>query len=512
MFTLTLKSFSIKQPKVFGESRTQVVLASILMLAMPPVFAFDFNDVLKEAQKLAKQPFDDGYKKVPESLRKLEFAKWAMINPIPEKAVWAEEDLPFRVEFFHVGMQFSQPVSISVIDGNQVLPIHFSKDYFDYGQSGVRDLVPEDVGFAGFRLKTPLHKPNQSDEVLSFIGASYFRAIGQDQHYGLSARGVAIDTGLPPKPEEFPYFKSFWLEKPKPVAKSMKIYALLNGESLTGAYAFQFTPGKDALMLVKAVLLPRKPMEKLGLAPMTSMFVHGENMPIARAKVTAEVHDSDGLLVHHASGEWLWRPLVNPKNLFINRFVDQNPKGFGLLQRDRDPNHYQDPHYEYHKRPSLWIEPEGDWGKGSVELVHIPSDSDFNDNIVAYWVPEEKAVPGKPIQISYKQRWFLDDVILPPTGQIRATTIHKTAQRTEMLIDFARGNLEKVPESALEASVQVGNGAKVLTKRLDKLADFWRLTLFIEKESQDPVEIRAYLKHKDKMDAVTETFSYALVD
>jgi glucans biosynthesis protein len=147
-----------------------------------------------------------------------------------------------------------------------------------------------------------------------------------------------------------------------------------------------------------------------------------------------------------------------------------------------------------------------------VELVQIPSDSDFNDNIVAYWVPEEKAVPGKPIQISYKQRWFLDDVILPPTGQIRATTIHKTAQRTEMLIDFARGNLEKVPENALEASVQVGNGAKVLTKRLDKLADFWRLTLFIEKESQNPVEMRAYLKHKDKMDAVTETFSYALVD
>ena len=512
MFTLALKSFSIRQLKIFGESHTQTVFASILMLAMPTVFAFDFNDVLQKAQKLAQQPFDDGHEKVPEALRKLEFAKWAMISPVPEKALWAKENLPFRVEFFHPGMQFSQPVSVSVIDGDQVVPIHFSKDYFDYGQSGVRDLVPDDVGFAGFRLRTPLHQPNQPDEVLSFIGASYFRVLGKDQHYGLSARGVAINTGMPPKPEEFPYFKSFWLEKPKPDTKSMKIYALLNGESLTGAYAFQFTPGKDALMLVKAVLLPRKPIEKLGLAPLTSMFVHGENMPVARAKVTAEVHDSDGILIHHSSGEWLWRPLMNPKALLINRFTDKNLLGFGLLQRDRDPNHYQDPHYEYHKRPSLWIEPQGSWGNGSVELVHIPSDSDFNDNIVAYWVPEEKPVPGKPIQIAYKQRWFLDDASLPPTGQIRATTVHKTAQRTEMLIDFARGNLDQVSENALEASVQVGQGAKVLARRLDKIADFWRLTLFIEKESQDPVEMRAYLKHKGKMDAVTETFSYVLAD
>ncbi len=494
-----------------------MLVIMLCFLAMQPVFAFDFNDVLKEATTLANEPFDDGHEKVPEALRKLEFAKWAMITPIPEKALWVKEGLPFRVEFFHVGMQFSQPVSISVIDGNKVVPIHFSKDDFDYGQSGVRDVVPEDVGFAGFRLRFPMHQENQYDEVLSFIGASYFRAIGPDQHYGLSARGVAINTGMPPKPEEFPYFKSFWLEKPNPDAKSMKIYALLNGESLTGAYEFQFTPGKDPLMkdplmLVKAVLLPRKPIEKIGLAPMTSMFVHGENMPVARAKVTAEVHDSDGLLVHHASDEWLWRPLFNPKVLWINRFIDQNPKAFGLFQRDRDPDHYQDPHYEYHKRPSLWIEPQGKWGKGAVELVQIPSDSDFNDNIVAYWVPAEKAVPGKPIHITYKQRWFLDDPALPPTGQTLASQVRKNGQRTEVVIDFGRGNLEKIDDNALEARLHLGKGATLIRQRLDKITDFWRLTVVLQKKIADPVEIRAYLKHKDKNDAVTETFSYAIAD
>ena len=255
--------------------------------------------------------------------------------------------------------------------------------------------MPDNLGFAGFRIHYPINKPDYHDEVAVFVGASYFRAVGQRMNYGLSARGLAIDTVLP-SGEEFPYFRKFWIHEPQPDAKEISLYALLDGPSVAGAYHFVIHPGKETVIDVKLTLFLRKPVAKLGIAPMTSMFHHGEN---SYAKVMddfrPEIHDSDGLMIATATGEWIWRPLVNPKTLLVNSFQVNNPAGFGLSQRDLDFDHYQDLESNYENRPSLWISPVGNWGEGRVELIQIPTDKEVYDNIVAFFVPSKLPEKGE---------------------------------------------------------------------------------------------------------------------
>ena len=250
----------------------------------------------------------------------------------------------------------------------------------------------------------PLNSPTYYDELVSFLGASYFRGLGKGQKYGLSARGLAIDTAVQTG-EEFPIFREFWLQRPKRGDKSVTVYALLDSPSVVGAYTFIITPGKRTVMDVDAVLIPRKKINKIGIAPLTSMFLFGENTKNRFDDHRPEVHDSDGLLIWNGNSEVLWRPLDNSKYLRISSFLDNNPKGFGLMQRDRNPEHYLDFEADYELRPSAWVEPKGNWGKGMVQLVEIPSIQEIHDNIVAYWVPDEEVVPGKPLNYSYRLYW-----------------------------------------------------------------------------------------------------------
>jgi glucans biosynthesis protein len=226
------------------------------------------------------------------------------------------------------------------------------------------------------------------------LGASYFRVVGKDQVYGLSARGMAIDTALP-SGEEFPRFTEFWIERPKPGEKQLVIFALLDSPRATGAYRLTLRPGTDTIVDVKSQMYLRDKVTKLGIAPLTSMFLFGANQPSKVLNYRRELHDSSGLSIHAGNGEWIWRPLNNPKHLSVSNFTVENPRGFGLLQRGRNFSHYEDLDDNYDKRPSAWIEPEGDWGKGSVDLVEIPTADETNDNIVAFWSPEKLPEPGK---------------------------------------------------------------------------------------------------------------------
>ena len=256
------------------------------------------------------------------------------------------------------------------------------------------------MGYAGFRLHYPLNTTEYYDELISFLGASYFRALGKGQKYGLSARGLAIDTAVQTG-EEFPVFKEFWLKKPLRKDSNITLYALLDSPSVAGAYTFIITPGLNTTVDVDAVLFPRKPIGKLGIAPLTSMYLFGENSKNRFDDHRPEVHDSDGLLVWNGNDEWLWRPLDNSKYLRVSSFSDNNPKGFGLMQRDRKPEHYMDFEAMYEQRPSVWVEPLDDWGKGVVQLVEIPSVQEIHDNIVAFWIPNQKIEPGKEYRFRY---------------------------------------------------------------------------------------------------------------
>ena len=512
-----------------------LLLLSVFLLAFGGCFsqgealaaksAFSFQSVVQEAKKLAEEPYKSPKGEVPGALLGDNYDQWRNIRFRPDRSLWRKEGLPFTLQFFHPGLYYDRTVALYTISPKaEVKPIPFSKDLFTYPSEEVATLVPENLGFAGFRIHYPINKPHYHDEVAVFVGASYFRAVAQNMNYGLSARGLAIDTVLP-SGEEFPDFRKFWIHEPEPDAKDIRFYALLDGPSVTGAYHFVIRPGKQTLMDVELTLFLRKPVAKLGIAPMTSMFHHGEN---SYAKVMddfrPEVHDSDGLLIATASGEWIWRPLVNPKTLFVNSFQVNNPLGFGLYQRDLDFDHYQDLESNYENRPSLWIRPVGSWGEGRIELIQIPTDKEVYDNIVAFFVPSKIPGKGEPFSLAYQTIWhYATDGQRPPAGRVVATRVARAKGEgaRKFVIDFAGPPLNSLPEDkAVEGIITVGPGAKFLEHQVykNRATGGWRLVFQILRDESispdkdhprgnSPVEIRAFLKLGD--DVLTETWSYA---
>ena len=378
----------------------RVLLSSLLVAcAAQTARAFGLEDVAKRAKQLAASAYADPRGNVPRWLLDLNYDQYRDIRFRPERALWHDRKLPFSVQFFHPGFFYDRTVIIHVVSGSgAVSPVNFSPDQFDYGRNNFEGRVPQDLGYAGFRIHYPIKSTSYHDEVAAFLGASYFRAVGRDQVYGLSARGVAINTALS-SGEEFPWFREFWLVQPAPGAQELTLYALLDSPSATGAYRFVVAPGPQTHVDVEMRLFPRTPLGKLGIAPLTSMFLHGENGAGEVADYRPEVHDSDGLLVSASSGEWLWRPLQNPQDLSVTSFELVSPRGFGLVQRDRDFDHYQDIEARPDLRPSAWVQPKGEWGAGRVELVEIPTRNDTNNNIVAYWVPQATASTNTPVSL-----------------------------------------------------------------------------------------------------------------
>ncbi len=365
---------------------------------------FNKEQLVEIAKKLSQKAYEKPVDNLPEELKNLDYDQHRDIRFVRENGPWYNKKLPFEVQFFHLGSMFQISVPINEIVNGKVQPIKYSSEFFNYGKNKLDTDALKNVGYAGFRLHYPLNTRQYYDELISFLGASYFRALAVGQKYGISARGLAIDTAVQTG-EEFPIFKEFWLKRPKRYDQSIEVYALLDSPSVTGAYVFVITPGMNTTIKVDATLFPRKDINKLGVAPLTSMYLFGENSKNKFDDHRPEVHDSDGLLVWNGSGEWLWRPLDNSKYLRISSFSDNNPKGFGLMQRDRNPEHYMDFEAIYEQRPSVWVEPLEAWGKGVVQLVEIPSVQEIHDNIVAYWVPDEKIKAGKEYHYSYMLHW-----------------------------------------------------------------------------------------------------------
>ena len=365
---------------------------------------FNKKQLVEIARNLAEKAYEKPADNLPEELKNLNYDQHRDIRFVRENGPWYNKKLPFEVQFFHLGSMFQISVPINEIVNGKVQPIKYSSDFFNYGKNKLDTDALENVGYAGFRLHYPLNTRQYYDELISFLGASYFRALAVGQKYGISARGLAIDTAVQTG-EEFPIFKEFWLKRPKHNDQSIKVYALLDSPSVTGAYVFVITPGMNTTIKVDATLFPRKDINKLGVAPLTSMYLFGENSKNKFDDHRPEVHDSDGLLIWNGNDEWLWRPLDNSKYLRISSFADNNPKGFGLMQRDRNPEHYIDFEAMYEQRPSVWVEPLANWGKGVVQLVEIPSIQEIHDNIVAYWIPEEKIRAGKEYNFKYMLHW-----------------------------------------------------------------------------------------------------------
>ncbi|SMP45951.1 glucan biosynthesis protein G [Noviherbaspirillum suwonense] len=491
-------------------------VALALLALQPQAWAFNFEDVASQAKTLAASPYKKPKGELPKALQDLGYDQYRDIRFNPDKALWRDAKLPFEVAFFHPGRIFDTPVRINEVVGKAVRPIAFDPKSFNYGANKINPKDMNGLDFAGFRVHYPVNTPKYKDEVLVFLGASYFRAVGKDQRYGLSTRGLAIDTALN-SGEEFPLFTDFWIERPEAGAKELVIYALLNSRRMTGAYRFLLRPGVDTAVDVKSRLFARENITKVGLAPLTSMFFSGENQRSPAEDFRPEVHDSDGLSVESGTGEWIWRPLLNPKKLLVTSYALSNPGGFGMMQRDRDFTSYQDLESRFELRPSAWVEPKGKWGSGRVELVQIPTPDETNDNIVTYWVPDAPPKPGVPFDFEYRLLWQKDKERKPPLSWVTQTRrghgyLRKPDDSIALLVDFEGPALAKLPADAKpEAVVSVdGNGKLLETHTIrNEATGGWRIALRMTRnDTSKPVELRGFLRNNNL--TLSETWSYIL--
>lgn len=486
---------------------------------VPPIHpnqghAFNAEWLREQARQLAATAYRPPGKITVPALTGLGWNEYQDIRFRPTQAFWRDKGLAFQIRFFHLGYYFLHPVTIHEVVDGQARPISFSQELFDYGRNRFEAALPADFGFAGFRIH--YHTDFERDMV-AFLGASYFRAVDSQMQYGISARGLAIDTALPGG-EEFPVFKSFWIARPEPGQSTLTVHALLDSPSIAGAYSFRIHPGRTTLMDIEAVLYPRKGIKRLGLAPLTSMYHHGENDRRMADDFRPEVHDSDGLAILRGNGERIWRPLVNPAKLRVNVYADENPRGFGLLQRDRHFPNYQEDGVYYNRRPNLWVEPRGDWGRGVIYLVEIPADEEIVDNVVAFWTPERPAEPGREMRLAYRLHWGSEvPDVLSPVARVVATRLglggapgpqKRPPQSRKFVIDFAGGPLELLTKnSTIEPVITVSRGTIVnpVIHRVEDL-NIWRTEFDLHWEGRDPIDLRCYLRLHSS--ALTETWSY----
>ena len=504
---------------MIGAGRVVILGSFLLVLALvagaaAEAQAFGLDDVAGQAAKLAATPYRKPNRELPRTIKALDYDQFRDIRFRPERAMWRNSKLPFEIMFFHRGWFYQEPVIIHEVTSQGIRDVDFDPDAFDYGRNKIDRAETKGMGFAGFRVHYPVNTPGYKDEVLVFLGASYFRALGQGQRFGLSARGLAIDTAEN-SGEEFPYFVEFWIERPAPTARELTIYALLDSPRATGAYRFVLRPGVTTMLEVDGKLFLRKNVAKLGLAPLTSMFFFGGNQAPAREDYRPEVHDSDGLSIREASGGWVWRPLVNPKRLLVTSFSLSDPGGFGLMQRARAFDRYQDLEARYDLRPSAWVEPKSPWGPGRIELVQIPVPDETNDNIVAYWVPDGQPKPGEPYAYGYRVLWQKERETRPPMGWVSGTRRGRGFTKSddgsiELHVDFD-GVTKLPPMATVDTAVWVDGNGEMLEKhtRRNDVTGGWRFVVrFRRVDKAKPVELRAHLVRGKEI--LSETWSYIL--
>jgi glucans biosynthesis protein len=415
---------------------------------------FDSQSVTVLAEKKAKYPF--ALEQLPDSspLAKLGYDQYRDIRSKKSNDIWYNDQLQFRIEPMAAGYNFRTPVHLNIVEEGISREIRGRKELFDFGPLASSFADPN-IPLSGFRVLTRINSQSVWDEFLVFQGKSYFRAVSSGTLYGLSARGLSIHTG-DLSGEEFPVFTDFWIERPTAHARTLVIYALLESPSTTGAFRFSVNPGNETVMDVNMTLFPRVPLEGLGIANLTSMFLFDKCNNRCFDDYRNAVHDSQGLQIVSNSGEQIWRALVNPSELQVSSFTTVVPRGFGLVQRSRELSDYQDLQALYNKRPSVWIEPVSPWGKGAVVLVEIPAVYETGDNITTFWRPAKTIPAEKPWHTSYRLHWCKTPVV-PDLGRVVETRCGLSSDRSSRLfiIDFDR-KAGKADKLRIEANTNAG--------------------------------------------------------
>lgn len=498
------------------------LLAGLLLpcfLTAVPAKAFEFADVVDRARALAQEPYE-APPPVPEFLAELDYPQYQAIRFNPEASLWRDAGSQFQVMMVPPGNYFSHTVKLNEIDDNGVRPIRFDKTAYSFPSNDLAKRVPADLGHAGFKLTYPLGHGTRQNQFLVFAGASYFRGVGTGNRFGLSARGIALDTGLP-SGEEFPSFVEFWLERPGGGGDRMRVYGLLDGPSVSGAYRFDIQPGENTRIDVTTELFFRNGLKQPGFAPLTSMFYYGENTARPAGEWRPQVHDSDGLLIHdQGTSEWLWRPLVNPSRLSLSYLQVTRLGGFGLIQRNTHFHQFEDAEARYDLRPSAWVSPRNGWSDGEVVLVEIPTNAETNDNIVAFWKPKAGASAGEHRTFAYTLSFGGPDVAGQPLGHVVQTFVGagdragggNAENAYRVIVDFTGGPLAELePQAPVISKVTEGGGSED-AEILEHFVEFveadssWRLSMLVRPGSgSDPI-FRGQLLLGDE--PLTEVWSY----
>ncbi len=402
---------------------------------------FSFDNLRQSARTIASKPYAPQKLELDDFWKNLSYDQHRDIRFKMESGLWWAKDNPFSIDFFHPGWTAKKMVKVHEVNDGVEKPILFDRSLFDYGKNKIPAGIPSPPGYAGWRARCHLNSQEYMDEFLVFLGASYFRAIPANSPYGLSARGLSINSGLPGVPEEFPDFTEFYLQRQEKNGKSLKAWALLEGESVAGAYQFTVTPGTETVMDIDAEITLRRPVQQLGLAPFSSMFWFGEGTHPKPLDFRPEVHDSDGLQMELESGNLHFRPLEHTHNQFRHCvFTMEKPRSWSLLQRDRSFSSYQDVEARYHERPSVRVEPVEGFDHGKLHLIEMPAIDETSDNVILLWDPQPALTVGKPFRFHYRLRWMRDPA---PSGlfAVRATRSGTPVQKPDqilMSIDFAK--------------------------------------------------------------------------
>ena len=513
-------------PKRLQNPLHSTLCGLVLLVAHAGAAAFGFDDVTELARRNAATPWVEPRPDASPALQALGYDVLRDIRFRPERALWRAQGLPFELQFFHLGGGHRVSVPMHELHDGRVRALPYEPSAWKTGKlSGGSPLAAP--GHAGFRVHHALNDAAYKDELIVFLGASYFRAVGRGQLYGLSARALALDTVGGRGGEEFPTFKGFWFERPAPDARALTIHALLDSRRATGAYRFTVRPGEQTVVDVQARLFERQALAdnrpelapQRCLAPLTSMYLHGENQP-RPGDFRPEVHDSDGLLMAlapraGAEPEWLWRPLVNPRQAQVSTFTAARLHGFGLMQRDRRLAAYEDTEAHYERRPSAWVEPLGDWGPGRVQLLLLPAGTEAEDNVVACWVPDASPTPGRTTELAWRLHWQGDTLTTPPNGwtvQTRRghgwTATPRAADELQFVVDFDGPALRALPAGARVTPIVSAPANGRITEVLSHPhpQGGWRMHLRVQRpDPVQPTELRAFLQHGAH--ALTETWT-----
>lgn len=506
------KNVNLTRRRLLGALLATTVMTPHTLLAQstsPTVFSFDW--LKSEMKDRATRP-DAPPPLLDTFLDDLSYDDYRNIYFRPPASRWAQDAVPFQLQAFHPGWLFEEPVQISEVNDGIAKPLIFNTDDFEY-RNDVGDRVPEHAalsGVAGLKVNAPFNTPEKFDELIAFLGASYFRALGAGNSYGLSARGLAVDTWQS-GPEEFPRFSSFWVVRPTAGSEALEIYAAMDSRSLTGAYRFVISPGADTVIDVEAELYFREAVEHLGVAPLTSMFYFAEHSERRFDDYRPQVHDSDALQLVKASGDVLVRSLNNPPRVSNSFFADDDITAFGLIQRDRAYETFQDAGAQYHNRPSVMIERSGDWGPGAVRLIEIPADLEIEDNIVMLWVPDNAPKAGETRRFTYRMHWGA----LPPDTSGELAYVHSTRTGVggpsgvpvenpnlrKFVIDFEGGALGDMGPDAEVKTVVTASAGEITGIVLHKIAETnhrWRLFFDIDGQDFDLIELTAHVAGADR--------------